>query len=224
MKPAFASNRPVRKSAGIQRTVAKSVGATTAIRSVKTTSWSNILEALRAHLCFSPRALHFSEVVIQDASPAFAKAFGIPGNVSVPLSTIFGKSTAREFQSFVERAMLVGQTIMKYVNLHRADGAVLSCHVVVRSIPSGCSAQSSMLRRTHCDDRYATLTVRSASAVGNANFVGVGLLGVDRVPPAIMERVIDGATGAPEAAAVNELLQLGNMEHFDYADGSELSL
>jgi hypothetical protein len=52
----------------------------------------------------------------------------------------------------------------------------------------------------------------------------VGLLGVDRVPPAVMERVIDGATGAPEAAAVSELLQLGNMEHFDYADGSELSL
>lgn len=121
--------------------------------------------------------------------------------------------------------MLTGQTSMDYVNLHRADGAVLSCHVVVRSIPSGATAQGAMLRKNHSDERYAIISIRSASAMGNASFIGVGLLGVDRIPPAVMERAIDGAIAAQaqESPAV-EALQLGNMEQFDDVEAEGLIL
>lgn len=219
MKPSSASSRPVRKSSSALRSVVKSVGVTSSSKGGKTMSWHNILEVLRARLSFCPRDPHYSEVMIQDAAPAFVRAFGLSMEPPPPFSVIFGKTTIREFQTQVERALLTGQTIMKYVNLHRADGAVLSCHVVIRPIPSGPVAQSLMLRRNHSDERFALLTIRSASAVGNANFVGVGLLGVDRIPHTMLERVIDGATKVNEsptaAVAAAELLNLGNMEHFD---------
>ena len=190
MKPTSSGNRTIRRSSTLTKAVVKSVGAARCSRTGKTTSWVNILDTCRARLLFSPRDLSFAEVSVQDMSPAFLKAFGIERPDRCPLASLFGKATSREFLGKVELAMLNGLTVMEFVNLYRTDGAVLSCHVVVRSSPSGATAQSQMMRQNHSDERYATLTVRSASSLGNANYVGIGLLGVDRISRAQLERVI----------------------------------
>ena len=49
-----------------------------------------------------------------------------------------------------------------------------------------------MQENMQSDERWAVLTVRSASAVGNANFIGVGLLGVDRISQTQLDLVIGG--------------------------------
>lgn len=92
----------------------------------------------------------------------------------------------------IEKAILSGQSAMEYVNLYRADGEVLSCHITVRCIPSTSAARKEMQQRGNVDERWAILTVRSASVVGNANYVGIGLLGIDRIPQQELERVVGG--------------------------------
>jgi hypothetical protein len=115
------------------------------------------------------------------------------------LASLCGKATTREFQLLVERALLNDQTLMEYVNLNRSDGAVLSCHIVIRPIRAG---QGAVREVGHTDLRSATLTVRSASSVGNANYVGVGLLGVDRIPQQRLERIVGREDPQGGAAAV----------------------
>lgn len=171
-------------------------------KAVKPRSWTSILDICRARISFSPRDLEFNQVRIRNMSPNFAATFGLDTELwnsdeegYRPMSTLFGKSTYREFPFIVESTLLAGQSVMEYVNFYRSDGEVLSCHVTIRSVPSGDEARQEIQARQKSDERWAVMTVRSASALGNANFIGVGLLGVDRIPLAQLERVIGGGEG-----------------------------
>lgn len=119
----------------------------------------------------------------------------------------------------IEKAILSGQTAMEYVNLYRADGEVLSCHITVRCTPASPSIFAGRKDTQqgggggpndgkHGDERWAILTVRSASVVGNANFVGIGLLGVDRIPQQQLERVV--GLEQEEIAEIDALLLSSN--------------
>ena len=91
---------------------------------------------------------------------------------------------------------------MEYVNLYRSDGSVLSCHMVIRTIRAGRTAARDSAEADH---RSATLTIRSASSVGNANYIGVGLLGVDRISQQHLERIIGREDPQSEASALLSL-------------------
>jgi hypothetical protein len=85
--------------------------------------------------------------------------------------------------------LLSGKGAVGYVNLYRGE-EVISCHVTLRCLS----------RHQHQDHngplpgpaaaKLAVLSVRSAGAVGTASFLGIGLLGLRRVPAALLERVV----------------------------------
>lgn len=202
MKSSIAPSKSVRRAASFQKIkVARAVPIVKerAEKAVKSTSWANIFDISKARISFSPRDLEFNEVRIRSTTPVFASTFGFDSELLNaeedsfrPISVLFGKATNREFPFLIENTLLAGQTVMEYVNFYRTDGEVLSCHVTIRSVPSGDQARQEMQESTGSDERWAVLTVRSASAIGNANFIGVGLLGVDRISQTQLELAIGG--------------------------------
>lgn len=198
MKSSSIPVKSIRRTSSVQKIKPTKTGAVKD-KAAKPRSWANILDICRARISFSPRDLDFNQVKIRNMSPNFAATFGLDAELLNsdeegyrPMSTLFGKSTYREFPFIVESTLLAGQSTMEYVNFYRSDGEVLSCHVTIRSVPSGDEARQEMQERQKSDERWAVMTVRSASSLGNANFIGVGLLGVDRIPLAQLERVIGG--------------------------------
>ena len=198
MKSTSIPVKSVRRTSSVQKIKPSKAGAAKE-KAAKPRSWTNIMDLCRARISLSARDLDCNEVRLRNMSPSFAATFGLDTEllnsdeqVYRPLSTLFGKSTYREFPFIVESTLLAGQTIMEYVNFYRSDGEVLSCHVTIRSIPSGDEARQEMQERQKSDERWAVMAVRSASSLGNANFCGVGLLGVERIPLAQLERVIGG--------------------------------
>ena len=200
MKSNITATKSMRRTSSVQKMkVPKVPSGIAKEKSSKSTSWGNIFEVSKIRISFSPRDLDFNQVRIRSVSPAFTSTFGFDmGHAQAdeegfrPLSVLFGKSTNRDFPFLVENTLLTGQSAMEYVNLYRSDREVLSCHVTVRSVPSGDQARQDMQELQHSDERWAVLTIRSASSLGNANFIGVGLLGVERIAMSQLERLIGG--------------------------------
>jgi len=199
MKSSVAPVKSIRRTSSVQKIKIVKVFPAVKERVVKSTSWANIFDISKARISFSPRDLEFNEVRIRSMTPVFASTFGLDSELLNaeedsfrPMSVLFGKATNREFPFLIESALLAGQTVMEYVNFYRSDGEVLSCHVTIRSVPSGDQARQEMQENTQSDERWAVMTVRSASAIGNANFIGVGLLGVDRISQTQLDLVIGG--------------------------------
>ena len=188
MKSSATANKSIRKASTLPKnSVTKSAG-TKDKAGGKTTNWINILEVSRARLSFDPRNIESPEVFISNMTPSFCRTFALLGD-KVLMSAVLGKATTRDFPFQVEKSMLSGHTTMHYINLYRSDGAVLSCHAVIRPLPYN---PTNTMNNNH--EHQAILTIRSASAVANANYIGIGLLGIDRIPNTVLESVIGGQT------------------------------
>lgn len=102
---------------------------------LKKSGWHNIFETSKAMLCFSPRSINCRDIIVKFAQPSFWQTFGLFTTPSFDtpfkLRQLFGVTSKREIPFLVESAIMTGQSVSEYVNLHRQDGVALSCPVIL---------------------------------------------------------------------------------------------
>lgn len=149
-------------------------------------SWNDIFAQSKIVVSMEPRNVENSQIMIQHAQADFLQNFGYQSSdLPMPLSALFGKATIRISIHRIQMAVLMKKSACEFVNLYKSNGIALSCHLSVISL-TGCSSpqsQSDLGEETVVERpfRWAVLTIRSASVVGNSKFSGIGLLGTDRI-------------------------------------------
>lgn len=133
----------------------------------------------------NPFDLENNDIIIRYAQDEFFSFFGYPrSSLPMKLDCLFGVGTLREAVFRLHRAIISRKSELRYINLYRRDGAHLTCHISLVSILSDSKpeelAGDPLYNR---NERWAVLTIRSASVVGNSKFCGIGLLGTERVLP-----------------------------------------
>lgn len=112
-------------------------------------------------------------------------------SLPMKLDALYGPGTKRHTAFQLQNAVISRRADLEYINLYRADGSVLACHVSLISMVGDGPPPKPLVDvpadPNQCkDERWAVLTIRNASAVGNSKFCGIGLLGTERV---LMERL-----------------------------------
>jgi hypothetical protein len=93
-------------------------------------------------------------------------------------------------------AILLGKQEFQYMNLHKSTGEALACHLVMisitgnqsnssnQSMSSGIAACANAVETNKSKEfeKYAVITIRSASVVGNSLAYGVGFFGPGKMP------------------------------------------
>jgi hypothetical protein len=85
--------------------------------------------------------------------------------------------------------MLTNKSLCEYINLYNVKGNALSCHVTLTSITG--SAAKTDQESAAVMEKWAVLTIRSASVVGNSKLSGIGLLGIDHIPMDTLRERLD---------------------------------
>ncbi len=179
-------------------------------------SWRNIFSACKLVVSMTPRDTSNNEIMIRYAQSDFRTNFGflVPDRYSnirsssdddstqsshsanqsnsqlpIPLKRLFGKATLRFSTLKLQNAMLTNKSFCEYMNLYNFTGVPLSCHVTLTSICG--QANTSKFRSLGNGEKWAIMTIRSASVVGNSKLSGIGILGVDRVPSTIIKHRLD---------------------------------
>jgi len=146
----------------------------------------------KALLALYPREEDVPTVNIVSAAQSFLTAFALPQvsfDSTVPIDCLLGPATCGSFLSLLKVGMLSGKGAVGYVNLYRGE-EVISCHVTLRCLSRHQHQDHSGPLPGPAAAKLAVLSVRSAGAVGTASFLGIGLLGLRRVPAALLERVV----------------------------------
>eukprot|EP01039_Chlorochromonas_danica_P006916 gene6916-7643_t len=142
------------------------------------------------------------EVIIHYAEDEFFSAFGFaPSDLPLRFDRLCGPTTLRATAHNITMAIVSRSPMVTYVNLHHVDGHPVSCHISLVSLGAEVEPQTSSESCEHkaygtshscsptsnpfynADLRWAVLTIRSSSAVGNAKHCGIGLLPTDQVLP-----------------------------------------
>ena len=159
--------------------------------------WHNIFAASKIVVSMSPRNLFNPNVMIRFADSNFLDIFQVEPTDATStsgkaFSVLFGEGTIRANWQRIEMAILTGKSHDEFINFYTANKIPLSCHVHVnclsQSPPSsglegGDAASTSRSNHSRSTDleKWAVVTIRSASVVGNATCSGVGILGLDHV-------------------------------------------
>lgn len=146
-------------------------------------SWQDIFAVSKVLVSMDPHDLQCPHETIRHAQGDFLQNFGYQeSDLPLPLTKLFGQATIRAAMYQIQKAILTKKNVCEFVNLYRANDTVLSCHVSVLSL----TAATNVCHHNQSPSpphsvRWAMLTIRSASVVGNSKFSGIGLLGTDRV-------------------------------------------
>lgn len=173
-------------------------------------SWQNIFAQCKAVVSISSIKSDDSQLsgmTIHFCDSDFLSTFGYVDNeTGLPFSNMMGRASSVETLSKIESCLRSGRTCTEYINLYRSDCTTpLSCHISVLPLKSyeggGASSYSGS---DHV--LWGVLTVRSASAVGNARFSGLSFLGIDKVSEEFqheyyISKIMKGV-GATELGAV----------------------
>lgn len=148
------------------------------------------------------------DVTVRFAETLFYQVFCLPAGSSFALDSLFGPATKRQTVFQLEMAVLTGMNTSHYINLYRSDQVPLSCHITVVSVRGvqGCDRNGEVVPAG--EERWAVITIRSASVVGNSKMWGGGLLGVHRLLPERLEIV--GYRPPKSAASVTPNLLAGS--------------
>lgn len=157
-------------------------------RSTQNQPWTDIYATSKVLVSIQTRNLACPEMMIDHAQDDFLKNFGYsPEDLPLPMKSLFGKATIRFNSHRIQTAILTGKAAYEYQNLYKKTGQVLSCHIFALSL----TGNGSMMRKQpviqvdpqRYATKYAILTIRSASVMGNSVYSGIGFLGIDRVTP-----------------------------------------
>lgn len=148
-------------------------------------SWNDIFAQSKIVVSMEPRNVDNPMVMIQHAQEDFLLNFGYKASdLPMPLAALFGKASIRVAVHRIQTAILTKKAACEYVNLYKANGIALSCHLSVISLTGGnCQTVPQTDDETPPTRpfRWAVITIRSASLVGNSKFSGIGLLGTERI-------------------------------------------
>ena len=146
-----------------------------------------------------PRDMDNPNLMITYAQDIFLQTFGFPREMlkNFPFDLITGPSTPRENLHFITTAVLAEKSACEFLNLYRSNGVPLSCYVSVVSI-SNRSEESQITIPAAERTKWAVLTIRSASSVGNSKHMGIGVLGIDRVSQDVLNTI--GCVGSKAKA------------------------
>ena len=171
-------------------------------KSVKT-SWPDIFAQSKAIVSTPVNySSHSSShgMTINFCDSDFLATFGYSDcNSGISFTSLVGRATSLATLGKIETALREARTCGEYINLYRSDGTTpLSCHVCVLPFKNYIGGESSTSRNQHNEGlggggggvniiQWGSITVRSASAVGNARFSGLSFLGLDRVSEEVRE-------------------------------------
>jgi hypothetical protein len=173
--------------------------------------WTNIYSKVKLFVRVTPRDLRNSEVMICHANDDFFENFrfeksdGLP----IPLKSLFGQGTSRLVLHKLHTALLTGKQASEFINLYRADNLPLACHIVLVSV-TGNRAKETVTHsnsenipnqavidaRNH--EKFAVLTIRSASVIGNAKSYGIGFFGPGRIKTVVPASQGNSSLTAPD--------------------------
>lgn len=136
-----------------------------------------------------------ADITIHHAQREFLVMLGYEeSDLPMKLDKLYGPGTLRQTAFKIQNAIITRKSDLEYVVLYRSDGTPLACHVSLVSV-SGDGPPPRPLPGHAVDplyvkdERWAVLTVRSASAAGNAKFCGIGLVDTDHVLPEHLDQI-----------------------------------
>lgn len=142
--------------------------------------WNDIFAPCKVMVCMQLRNLKRSKSMITHAEDEFFQNFEADADsaLPLPLEGLFGKGTVRRVVHDLEMSILSGKNTFQSLNLYTANGSPLSCHISVVCINGNRNRVSPEVRTIGAfEEKYAVLTIRSASVIGNAKQNGIGFFG-----------------------------------------------
>ena len=99
-----------------------------------------------------------------------------------PFTDFMGKASSLDTLRLLENSLRGGRSCTEYINLYKSDGVTpLSCHVCLLPLKSHLCDDDDSSFQGDRNVLWGVITIRSASAVGNARFSGLSILGMERV-------------------------------------------
>jgi hypothetical protein len=143
----------------------------------KTNSWSDITAVCKAVLkgVFNEMSGSLNiQVLYMDNN--FLDTFGHQQEEDgISLSQLAGLATGERALKALQTAVYAGDTCTEYINLYRKCGTAISCHIAFQPLTKHGRRTVPPQPADHGDCSWGVLTVRSASAVGNAHCFGIGV-------------------------------------------------
>lgn len=149
--------------------------------------WADIYAKVKLFVCMEPRSLSNSGINIRHGNQDFFTNFDFQPSdkINIPISRLFGPGTDRMSIHKLNMAILMGKQHYDFINLYKSDNSTaLACHIMVICITGNQTRDSAAPRCMNAatrQEKFAVVTIRSASAVGNAKSYGIGYFGPGRI-------------------------------------------
>lgn len=144
-------------------------------------SWYDIHATSKVVLSYEVNPLQPSDVLIEHAQEEFLLNVGLSSTIEgpVPLHEITCIHTDRITFFEIELGVMTETPIMRFINFRGlfVFGQSISCHIILQPIRRQCDANG-----IKSDKRWAIMTVRSASSVGNSRLLGLGVTNLSKIP------------------------------------------
>ena len=155
--------------------------------------WPNIFTLFKITTCIEPLNISNPNLMVKYAQDEFFETFGYTRDElnSFSFSKLSGDATSRNVLSRITIAILMGKNSVEYINLYKKDGTVLSCHVSIQCI----NGNQRMVKKILASNsnvnlqKWAVITIRSASVVGNSKHSGLSILGIERVSKDLLNKI-----------------------------------
>ena len=149
-------------------------------RKSNTLAWGNIFAKIKVVVSLNQNSDN-PQLIIRHADQRFFAEFHYDREdiKHFEFQNLAGLATSRLSLFRIESSILTGSSLSgEFINLYRKDGVVLSCHLSVTVMTDRCSASSTT---SEIKEKFAVITIRSASVVGNMYYSGIGILGTNLV-------------------------------------------
>lgn len=151
---------------------------------------NSIYSSIKLLVSFEIKIAEKSDVMIDYVQPIFETVFGYSlSNLPLKLDKLISLNNDREDVADLYLAIISGRPKSLFINLKSQSGSILSCFI---SMICSSSKQTEDLNplsvsQNSLHRKFAVMTIRSASAVGNTRFIGVGICSIAGVDLNILE-------------------------------------
>lgn len=169
--------------------------------------WHDIFAQCKLMVSIQTKNPENCELIIHFAQDNFFQNFGFSRDqLPMPFHALCGKASIRYNTHRIQLAILTGKEANEYQNLYKRDGFPLSCHISTLSL-IGTRATPLYLQSNEKQGienpsmKWAMMTIRSASVVGNTIHSGIGILGVDGIPEDALQRATTAAAASSSSSS-----------------------
>jgi hypothetical protein len=120
------------------------------------------------------------DIMIHFAQDEFFQVWGYPESAfPMKLDRLYGEATKRNQAFLLQKCIITKKPFTGNMVLYRVDGMGMGCHLSLVSVRGDTPPSNDPLYQK--DECWGVITIRSANAVGNSKFCGIGLLDPNRV-------------------------------------------